>query len=271
MSLADLTAYIAKLTNPHQQIPISKVAVTGNHPGLLGSLWVHAQNAAAVPSTAAVPARTIVGGLGQGPSGGSLRLIAADIAQPVNSVVSTYGGLILIDRLSHQGGLSATVSTTQTTNLPTAALTRYTDGVGVMAAFEIYSNIGSTETTIFATYTNEAGTGSRTSELQSWGGLTLNAGVGAFLPIALQSGDMGVRSVESVKLAATTGTAGNFGITLFRPIALISTVRSAHIHAHGLDIMQLQAIDASACLALLIPGSLNIQPPNQARFYFAED
>lgn len=40
------------------------------------------------------------------------------------------------------------------------------------------------------------------------------------LPIPLQTGDLGIRSVESVALsgATATGTAGNFGVTLFKPL-----------------------------------------------------
>ena len=39
--------------------------------------------------------------------------------------------------------------------------------------------------------------------------------------VPLQSGDKGVRSVQSVTLSSTTGTAGNFGITLMKRIATI--------------------------------------------------
>jgi hypothetical protein len=40
--------------------------------------------------------------------------------------------LLLVDLLNISGGLSRTVTTAQTTGLPTAALTRFTGGEGVM-------------------------------------------------------------------------------------------------------------------------------------------
>jgi hypothetical protein len=44
--------------------------------------------------------------------------------------------------------------------------------------------------------------------------------VDRFISIGLQEGDTGVKSVESLTMAATTGTAGNFGVVLVKPLAL---------------------------------------------------
>jgi hypothetical protein len=112
------------------------------------------------------------------------------------------------------------VATTQTTNLPTAALTRYTSGVGVFACLEITTAVGTTATTATVSYTNSSGTAGRTSPAITFGG-TNDRQVNQVQMIPFQVGDVGVRSVESVTLAATTGTAGAFGVTLFRPVAVI--------------------------------------------------
>jgi hypothetical protein len=109
----------------------------------------------------------------------------------------------------------ANVTSTQTTNLPTAALTRYTSGAGVFAAIEISSSgIGSTQTTGTISYTNQAGTAGQTGRFGTIGSTTHR-----FYFCTLDSGDTGVRSVESVTLVTSTGTAGNFGVTLYRPLA----------------------------------------------------
>jgi hypothetical protein len=126
---------------------------------------------------------------------------------------------MLADRLSHQGGLSGTVTTAQTTNLPTAALTRYTTGVGVIAALDVYTQIGTTATTVNASYTNQDGTAAVASQATPFGATGFReASRSIILPLA--QGDTGVRSVESVTVLATTGTAGNFGVTLYRPLLL---------------------------------------------------
>ena len=44
------------------------------------------------------------------------------------------------------------------------------------------------------------------------------AGESRVIPLALQDGDTGVQSVQSVTVLATTGTAGNFGIVIAKPI-----------------------------------------------------
>lgn len=128
--------------------------------------------------------------------------------------------LLVVDILNMNGGLNATLTTPQTTNLPTAALTRYTDGEGVHAALICHANIGGTATTVTVEYTNSAGTGSRVSTAMVFGG-SGQSSTGNLTRIPLQAGDTGIRSVESVTLAATTGTAGNFGVVLYKPLAWI--------------------------------------------------
>jgi hypothetical protein len=131
------------------------------------------------------------------------------------------GAVILVDLLNANGGLSGIVTTEQTTNFPTAALTRYTSGEGVMAGIVIHTTIGSTASTVTIKYTNSSGVSNRISTVTAFGGSGINA-AGSLIPIPLQAGDTGVRSVESVTLAGTTGTAGNFGVYLFKPLAMIS-------------------------------------------------
>lgn len=177
-------------------------------------LWVSTPLAGVAPTTAVVPTRATVGALGGWEnSGGALQnLIPGGNLGAVNP-----GVWILCDRLSHQGGLSGTVAGVQTTNLPTAALTRYTDGAGVMLGLSIYTQIGTTGTTITASYTNEAGTAGRTTAAVVWGGTGFREAQRMVL-LPLQSGDLGVRAVANVNAVASTVTAGAFGVTLFKPL-----------------------------------------------------
>ena len=140
----------------------------------------------------------------------------------INPAAGGYsqGCYIVVDRLSHQGGLNATATGEQTTNLPTAPLPRFTDGKGVMIAIEIYTQIGTTARTITVSYTNELGVSGRTSPAVQFGGSGYREAGRIFIP-SLQSGDIGVKSVESITISDSTGTAGNFGITLFKPLFLI--------------------------------------------------
>jgi hypothetical protein len=172
----------------------------------------------AIPSTAAALSKSDTSALNYylpNYSPESPFIIGSRIASP-----GATGVYYFIDRLSHQGGLSGIVTTAQTTNLPTAALTRYTDGVGVMIGLTIYTVIGGTAATVTASYTNQAGVSGRTTAVQAIGG-SGNSSAGRMIFLPLQAGDTGVRSVESVTLAATTGTAGNFGVTLFKILGAV--------------------------------------------------
>lgn len=124
----------------------------------------------------------------------------------------------LADFLVQSGGMSGTVTTEQTTGLPTVALSRYTNGDGIMAALIVYTSLGSTATTATLNYTNQSGTAGRTSQPIV---VPASAPARVILVFCLQDGDTGVRSVEGLTLAGSTGTAGNFGVLLFKPIAML--------------------------------------------------
>jgi hypothetical protein len=221
------------------------------------SLWlINALPGAGVaPTTAAVPSRTIAGAFGQPNASGQHRLMECH-TKTFSQVPP--GGMWLCDRLSHQGGLSGTAAGAQTTNLPTAALTRYTDGVGVMAAVEIYTAIGTTATTATVAYTNQSGVGA-TSRAFTIGSTAYNP-AGRFIPIPLDDADYGVRAVSSLTLAASTvSAAGNFGITLFRPLAFIPVSIYNHWQDYliGNGLLTQRILD-DACLFLIqTPGGAN--------------
>lgn len=120
----------------------------------------------------------------------------------------------IVDRLSHQGNIAINTSTPQTTNLPTAALTRYTDGVGVMIGVTAYGSTSGSPT-ITVTYTNQSGVSSRISPIQN-----LSLDIWEFRPLALQQGDYGVRSVESVTIGNVSSSTSKIGISLFKPICM---------------------------------------------------
>jgi hypothetical protein len=90
-----------------------------------------------------------------------------------------------------------------------------------MAGLSVYTAVGATATTITAVYTNQAGTGSQVTPLTAFGG-TNNLNQNRFIPLPLASGDTGVRAVASTEIAASTTTAGNFGVVLYKPLMAFS-------------------------------------------------
>jgi len=189
--------------------------------GRLTSLWMYdgapsgASNAAP-PTTSAVTTNATDGAFKQATSAASTkkRLLS------FSAVGLVAGSLILYDRLVHQGGLSGVTTGAQTTNLPTSALTRQTTGVGVELWLEIYTLIGVTGTTVTASYTNTVPTSGRTTKATSWGNTGFREAQ-RVIPLPLAIGDNGVTAVASVTNAATTGTAGAFGVTLAYPLVVL--------------------------------------------------
>lgn len=214
MTLADLNAYKAAFSTFPEILPITNVGgtVVAGRPY---DMWQTMAPAGVAPTTAVVPTNTTIGSLGQQNGGSGALSIMGSRLNPLNP-----GTYLVCDRLSHQGGLSGTVTTAQTTNLPTAALTRYTSGVGVMIGLTIYTAIGTTASAVTASYTNQAGTSGQTTASVVMGSTGFNAANRMiFLPLA--SGDTGVQAVASVTLNPSTVTAGNFGVTLFKPLYTI--------------------------------------------------
>ena len=192
---------------------VGAAAATATIAGRMHSLWTYNKSngaTGAVPTTVAAPTNATTGALPfTSPGGGrELHILGIEGALTQQEVVIAY------DRLLHIGGLSGTSTSAQTVG---GTLTRNTGGEGNQIWVEIYTQIGSTATTITASYTNQAGTSGRTTQAVAIGG-TNNREVTRVIPLTLQAGDTGVQAVASVTLAATTGTAGDFGVTIARPL-----------------------------------------------------
>ena len=256
-AFADLSEVINRMTGGNSGTPenlfiwidnrIDAAAASATIAGKWTSLWRYNKTrggVGAIPGAAAVPDNTTRGGLLQtDPSGGREKWLLG------NGVVgASGGGVLLYDRLLHNGGLSGTVTTAQTVG---GTLTRNTGGEGNQIWAEIYTIIGTTATTITASYTNQAGTSGRTTKAVSIGA-TNNREAERMLPLPLQDGDTGVQAVASVTLAASTLTAGSFGVTVMKPIGLgmIPTAGAGYWRDYVSGLPGLPKIDTDACLAL---------------------
>lgn len=248
MALTDFNEYVSKLRE-NRIADFQMSAVTGRAQRL-SALWPLFVPAPTIPTTSIALDKDSGQAIGPIPSvsTGMLTLLGARLnASGVSGI-----GIVIIDLLNINGGLNGTLTTAQTTNLPTASLTRYTSGDGVMAGIIIHSTIGGTGTTVSISYTNQAGTPGQISSATTFGATGFREAASLIL-IPLAAGDTGVRSVESVTLAASTATAGNFGICLFKPLAMLgleSTTGAAVLDSvsTGGIINALCDINPNACL-----------------------
>lgn len=219
----DLSAFINRATGGNSGSPeprswfkdarIAGAAAPATIAGRGHSLWTYDGNPAAGAAPGGAwrnPTAATNGGLKQAnPGGGREKWLSYG-----GGGASVAGTLLVYDRLGDISGLNGTTTTAQTF---TGSLTRNTGGIGNRIWIEIYSQIGTTATTATCSYTNQAGTSGQVSPAFAIGG-TNNREQTRIIEVSLASGDYGVQAVANVDLLATTGTAGDFGVTVIRPL-----------------------------------------------------
>lgn len=244
MALADFTAFRAMVLHPSDPaVWYYRSSTTGPRDAGYGSGWYTAPWNLTIPTTSVAAPKNIVGTMRTIANGDR---VIARASSWSNGNTDQYRTpvLMLIDRLNQSGGMSANITTLQTTGLPTLALTRYTSGIGVYAA--IMSNVafGATDSVATVIYTNSDGTGSRTGTVP----FVASPTVRGFYPVCMQAGDVGVKSVESVQLSVATAAVGDMGIVMFKPLAFLGT----DIRGHNIDATQIPGwntvIDSAACI-----------------------
>jgi len=169
------------------------------------------------------------GGAGQQPApGGEAYNSASPGALPVGYATGrtllgrldlfcpNYGQVMLFDMLVAMSGLSGTLLTPQGVSLP--ALPRYdTPDGGVEAYLEWYTITGTTARNLTVTGTALDGD-PMTLDMPVAGGPTVRQ----MTHIPPAPGRPGWRTITQVQWDASTGTAGNFGITLLKPIRKVT-------------------------------------------------
>ncbi len=243
--------------------------------GVINSLWHMAGQpgaATALPGgTARNPTNATAGSVQQtDPAAGTTKWLI-DMWFGCGNNSGGVSQVILYDRLADISGLNGTTTSAQ--NTTSLAVTRYTGAAAAGNAIlvEVYTLIGATPQNITASYTNQAGTaGQTTIAVQIGGGAGRAITSAVILPLA--QGDTGVRSVESVTLAGSTGTAGNFGVTIIRPLAtLIVTESSGTIGLADEPTMKGPVeIKNGACLAFYSLGNSAAQVPYDIGMKFVE-
>lgn len=178
--------------------------------------------------TSTVLARSTDGGLNHGPNVSPSTKYLRKISTATSTVTALPMVMMLCDYLMCYPFVDTSV-TEQQDMVNSNTLTRYTDGKGVMV-MAVLTNAGLGGQSFFFTYTNSDGVSGRVSQT-----VTMNAGtsIGTIVSsssqsllqsgnpfIGLQSGDNGVRSIESVTMLG--GDVGLFALVLVKPLMITS-------------------------------------------------
>jgi len=225
-AITDLSDLINRTTGGNDGTPqslffykdarVGAAAAAANIAGRFTSLWQYngIPSGSSTSPTLGNPTLATDGALTlTNPGGGRQKWCLGVIAAP-----SVAGTLIVYDRLIHGNGMSGTVTTAQNC-VQTVSRFAGSASPGNQIYVEIYTQIGSTATTATISYKNQAGT-TKTTPAFAIGGTGLREAQ-RIIPVPLDPGDTGVTEILSCTVLATTGAAGDFGITVGRPLIVI--------------------------------------------------
>ncbi|MEW6650574.1 MAG: hypothetical protein AB1453_10345 [Chloroflexota bacterium] len=230
-----------------------KPSISNAAAGVMMALW----RSAGMPTQGAIPVGAAT------PTAATLGAAEIAAAQPeelmhlslLQATMPVAGTLLMFDRLAHMGGLSGIVAspTAQTVNLDLATAAGQgrcaLNGSDVEWYLEWYTDTGATGVTVTASYTNQDNVGGRTTQAISLPATRRASMCYAFLP---QAGDMAIRSIQTVTLSATTGTAGNFGVTARKRLGAVGVATNHFSEREDCFSLGFPSTRDTACLEFLI-------------------
>ena len=239
MTITSRDQLIDAMGNSSSRFILDKASIAAQAAGSYVSMWraTGQPGQGAVPTTAAVCTTALTGAMGfaqqTAPAtsyGAYMEVVTSNSAMTVE----------IHDRIAHMGGLNGTLTTAQTVGIDLSTLLS-TSNVGVRIGDANYSDVqwwlewytatGATAATATVAVTYDDGTsGNLTAiSLAATRPASFMVSLNALIPAA--SSGKYIRAVNTVTLSATTGTAGNFGVTATRirmasmcPVANLKTI-----------------------------------------------
>lgn len=258
MAITTRDQLIDAMGNNSSRLVIDKANIANALAGAYFSLWraTGQPGQGAVPTAAATCNNALTGAM----NFAQQTAPATSYGAWSNAVCSNNAVTIEVhDRLMHMGGLVGNVTTAQTVNLNLNGVTadnmverkgdaNFSD---VQWWAEWYTDTGATASnaTVAVTY-NDGTTGSLTTFAA---GGTVRAG--RMIPLnnlipAAAAGKF-IRSIDTVTLSASTGTAGSFGFTATRPRMTMPLLLANKMEAFDWAQLGLPEIFNSSCLSLI--------------------
>ena len=239
MTITSRDQLIDAMGNSSSRFILDKASIASQAAGNYVSMWraTGQPGQGAVPTTAAVCTTALTGAMGfaqqTAPAtsyGAYMEVVTSNSAMTVE----------IHDRIAHMGGLNGTLTTAQTVGIDLSTLLSTSD-VGVRIGDANYSDVqwwlewytatGATAATATVAVTYDDGTSGNLTGLSL--AATRPAGFMVSLNALIPAASSGkyIRAVNTVTLSATTGTAGNFGVTATRirmasmcPVANLKTI-----------------------------------------------
>ena len=222
---------VKALGNNSSRIVLDKASIASQIANSYCSLWraTGQPGQGAIPTVVATCNNTTVGTIGFNQQISPSTSYGAYLEIATGNAAMT---MELHDRLANMGGLNGTLTTAQSVNLDLNTLLA-TDNIGTRKGDANYSDVqwwlewytatGGTAVTATIVVTYNDGTTGNLSVISLAGTRPASHMIplNSLIPSA-QSGKF-IRGIVSVTLSATTGTAGNFGVTVTRPRMTLSS------------------------------------------------
>lgn len=257
MTITTRDQIIDGLGNGSTSLVINKASIASQVAGGFSSLWraTGTPGQGAVPGAAAVCTKALTGAFSfTNPTAPARTYVGRLFALSGNS-----GTVVLVhDRLAHMGGLSGIVTTAQTTAVDVDVATsnmverrgdaNFSD---VQWWLEWYTATGSTavNATCAVTY-NDGTTGNVVVALAA------SVAASRMLPIPPAVAGKYIKSIQSVTLSATTGTAGSFGVTATRAVTEMALGLANTGEAYDWARLGFPRVHDDACIMMIvIPGT----------------
>lgn len=224
MAITTRDGFFDAMANNSSRVVFDKASIASQTANSFCSMWraTGQPGQGAIPTTAAVCNDSLLGCIGftqqTSPATSYFGLLEA-VTSNASMTIEIH------DRLMHMGGLSGTVTTAQTVNLDLDA-NLATDDLGARKGDANYSDVqwwlewytatgaSVVNATVNVTY-NDGTSGNLTAQ-----SLAATRPASHMIPLngLIPAADSGkfIRDVNTVTLSATTGTAGNFGVTATR-------------------------------------------------------
>lgn len=227
---------VKALGNNSSRIVLDKASIASQTANSYCSLWraTGQPGQGSIPTGVATCNNTTVGTIGFNQQTSPSTSYGAYLEIATGNAAMT---MELHDRLAHMGGLNGTLTTAQSVNLDLSTLLS-TDNINARKGDDNYSDVqwwlewytatGGTAVTATIAVTYNDGTTGNLSALS----LAATRPASHMIPInslipSAQSGKF-IRGIVSVTLSATSGTAGNFGVTATRPRMTLSAPIANH-------------------------------------------
>ena len=255
MTISTLDGLVNALGNSTSRVVWDKASIANAAAGQIFSLWRATGTPAqgAIPGAAAIATSALTGAMGfANQTAPATSYYAWQTIATGNAATSVE----IHDRLAHMGGLNGTLLTAQTVGIDLTTL-----GGGLPAArrggadfsdvqwwLEWYTDTGATASNATVAVTYDDGSTGNLAVIAVGG--TVRAS--RMIPLVPAVAGRFIRGVTSVTLSASTGTAGNFGVTATRQRTVVNSNIANKYEQYDWANLGLPEIPNDSCLMMVV-------------------